>query len=130
MATIATRICSDVSLIWAIACVLLPPEQTDETGDALGVPFQLLPQLVTGEPRRQSAWLQVRGDHRKDVVVDAGARRRARPAVHRGAGGFLAAGEFVGRLAELALGKAGHVRLDIVGEQMMRTEAALPLPIR
>src|SRR5581483_2015916 len=104
-------------------------EQTDDAGNPLGVAFQFFPELIARQPGGQRARLEVGRDDGENVMMRREASRRTRPAVDSRAAAFLATRELAGFLAQFALGKAGDVRLDIVREQVMRAESALPLPI-
>src|SRR6478609_4374723 len=111
IATTATRICNKVSLTRSIPnldAALWPPEQPDEPCSGLGMALELLLQLIAREPSRQRAWLQISRDEHENIMVKAGAWRRARPAVNRLSRRFLAAGEFVGCLAEFVFGESCH----------------------
>src|SRR5215475_1197482 len=103
-------------------------EQADQAGRALGVTCELLHQLRLGEAGRQRLGVEVGRDQSERVVVRR-AGRRARAEIGALPRSALAADIFLGRLAGLALGEAGHRRRNAISEPMIDAEAAATLRI-
>src|SRR5258705_10042070 len=90
-------------------------EQPDETRSPLGVAVQLGEEFCAGEAGRQRGWLEVRGDQRESVMVQARAGRRARTGVMSQPRGAFAGDKLVRKLARFAFGEAGCRNGDAVG---------------